>query len=52
MDDSLIGIPIYIEFLLIGVLMAAVSVIYSLLIRFGPKSIRECLKKHRDDNNK
>lgn len=42
---------IYVDIFLIWVILMAIPVIYSLLIRFGPKLIREWLKNHRRDKD-
>lgn len=51
MDDPLVGIPVYIVILLLGILMAVIPVIVTQLIRFGPKSIKWWLKNHRGDRD-
>lgn len=51
MDDPLLGIPIYIAILLLGILMAVIPVIVTQSIRFMPKSIKWWLKNHRGDKD-
>lgn len=51
MDDPLLGIPVYIVILLLGILMAVIPLIVRRLIRFVPKSIRWRLKNHRGDRD-